>query len=127
MGAQEIFIGTPLSPEVFASTNLAEAKALVCDAITRVGDPDGQEAPLMGDPVFGTRVNAWRESTGASQAHAVMLECLRDMPAVSPASARLLDALSDGVLSLRDTPEDRYLEGVARPLFGPKGPKITIG
>ena len=117
----------PLAPEAFASSNLAEAKALVCDAIARAGGPKGQEEPLMGDPVFGTRVNAWCESTGASQAHAVMLECLRDMPTVSPSSARLIDALSDGVLSLRDTAEDRYLEGIARPLFGPKGPKITIG
>ncbi|MEM9696846.1 MAG: 1-acyl-sn-glycerol-3-phosphate acyltransferase, partial [Myxococcota bacterium] len=77
-GTQDIFIGRPIRPAVFAATPYRERKALVIDAINNLGPCNAEETPNPGDPAFVERVANRTVATGVGAEHATLLEVLID-------------------------------------------------
>ena len=123
-GRQDLYLGKPIWPEQLAAMGLRERRAFVKDQINATGDWQ-TEAPNPGDPVFEAAVREWMAQTGASEAHAAMWCTLERLPSPGPHIDRLIQGARDGVLTLDDSPEDRWLRTLAEWVYGPNGPRIA--
>jgi hypothetical protein len=58
--------------------------------------------------------------------HAVLFCILEQLPDICPEMAGLVAGARAGELCVPTTPEGRWLAELARRLFGPRGPKLTM-
>jgi hypothetical protein len=126
MGGQQITIGAAIPPAELASLPYKERKERVIDAINGLGAPASGELPLPPDPGFAAAAREWAERTGASQEHAALFETLRRLEAPGVEVSLLLSGARDGSLALRDDPQGRWLAELARRLYGPRGPQVSL-
>ncbi len=124
-GQQEYWFGAPLLPDDLLQLKYRDRRQHVIDAINQLATPAEDEVTTEPDPSFGAKVETWRASTGATEAHAVIFRTLEAMDDPGPETGRLLEGARRGELRLGDTPADRWLGELARRLFGPRGPRVT--
>ena len=123
MGTQDIWIGRPIAASELAGLPLKERKQVVIDAINALGPSNADEVPNPPNQRFADKVAKWMAATGADEPHATLLCTLAELDEPpTDAITRLLAARKSGALALDDTPADRWLETLARRLFGPDGP-----
>jgi len=109
MGSQDIWFGTPLLPEELASEPYGERKKRVIAAINGLGPDNAAEAPHAPDHTFAKAVHDWQSSAGASEAHATLLRVLQAQSAPCAGTARLLEAVDQGVFEAAGSGEDAFL------------------
>jgi 3-hydroxymyristoyl/3-hydroxydecanoyl-(acyl carrier protein) dehydratase/1-acyl-sn-glycerol-3-phosphate acyltransferase len=126
MGQQDVYIGVPITPDDLRPLNYRDRRQRVIDAINHLGPSNDVEEPLSPQPAFATAVHAWSESTGANLGHATLFRILEQLPDICPEIAGLVAGARAGELRLSTTPEERWLAELARRLFGPRGPKLTM-
>jgi hypothetical protein len=97
----------------------------VMDAINQLGPPNQVEEPLPPDPVLAAAAQAWSERTGVHPGLAVLFCLLEQLAQPSPEIATLIAGAHAGVLHVPNTAEGRWLAALARPLFGPRGPRVV--
>ncbi len=96
------------------------------DAINGLGPAASEEVPLPPDPEFAAAAREWTESTGASPEHAALFETLRRLGTPGEEISLLLAGARAGRLELRDDARGRWLAELARRLYGPRGPGVTL-
>ncbi len=126
MGAQDILIGVAIQPAELASLPYKERKERVIAAINGLGPAAAEEKPGAPDPEFASAAAAWAARTGASPEHGALFETLRRCAAPGSEISLLLAGARDGHLVLRGDPRGLWLAELARRLFGPRGPGVTI-
>ncbi len=126
-GRQDHWIGAPLLPEALEAMPYGERRAAVVGAINATGPAVAAEQPNPGDPELARAVEAWVARTGAETAHAAILMALARERELQPAWQRVLEGMRLGRLVVEDTAEDRAVAGIARGLYGPRGPQIVVG
>ncbi|MCB9604813.1 MAG: hypothetical protein H6720_31215 [Sandaracinus sp.] len=122
MGRQDYWIGAPIAPTELAALPYKARTERVMDAINALGPVD--DAPFASDSALEERVRTLTETTGVGVGLATVLAVLEGANAPSDAVRRLLEGARRGVLETDDTPEDRWLAGLARLLYGPRGPVV---
>lgn len=126
-GRQEYLVGAPLQPEELAELSPGERVPRVLAAINALGPGPGEEQPAAPDPDFAAAVSAWSARSGADPVYAAIWATLAELPEPSPETQRLLDAAQTGCLRLAaGNPDDRWPEGLAKRLFGSRGPRVEL-
>ncbi len=126
-GRQDHWIGKPILPEALEAMPYGERRAAVVGAINATGPAVAEEQPNPGDPEMAGAVAEWVARTGAETAHAAILMALARERELQPAWQRVLSGMRSGTLVVEDTAEDRAVAGIAKWLYGPRGPKIVVG
>jgi 1-acyl-sn-glycerol-3-phosphate acyltransferase len=126
MGGQQIAIGTAILPAELAALPYKERKERVIDAINGLGPAVAEEGPYPPEPAFAAAAEAWGASTGASPEHAALYETLRRLDATGEEVSLLLAGARAGHLVLRDDARGHWLAELARRLYGPHGPAVTV-
>jgi len=121
MGRQDYWLGAPISPAELAALPYKARTERVMSAINALGPTDGSDAPFAPDRALEERVRTLDQTTGAGVGLATVLAVLEGVRAPSEAARRLVEGARRGVLETNDTPEDRWLAGLARMLYGPRG------
>ena len=127
MGGQQITIGAAILPAELAALPYKERKERVIDAINGLGPAASEEIPFPPDPGFAAAAAEWASRTGASPEHAALFETMRRLR--WPRGRRSLccsPAPGTGRLELRDDARGRWLAELARRLYGPRGPVVTL-
>jgi 1-acyl-sn-glycerol-3-phosphate acyltransferase len=127
MGQQDFHLGRPITPDELKPLNYRERRQRVMDAINQLGPPNQVEEPLPADPAFAAAAHAWSERTGVHPGLAALFCVLEQLAQPSPEIAALIAGARAVVLRVPDTAEGRWLADLARPLFGPRGPKVVQG
>jgi hypothetical protein len=126
MGQQDVHIGVPITPDDLRPLNYRDRRQQVIDAINHLGPSNEVEEPLPPQPALAAAASAWSEGTGANLGHAVLFCILEQLPDICPEMAGLVAGARAGELCVPTTPEGRWLAELARRLFGPRGPKLTM-
>ena len=126
MGGQEITFGTAILPAELAALPYKERKERVIDAINGLGPAASEEVPLPADPEFEAAAREWAARTGARLEHAALFETLRRLEAPGEEVSSLLAGARQGGVVLRDDARGLWLAELARRLFGPRGPGVTV-
>jgi hypothetical protein len=126
MGQQDVYIGVPITPDDLRPLNYRDRRQCVIDAINHLGPSNEVEEPLPPDSAFAIAAHAWSESTGANLGHAALFRILEQLPDICLEMSALVAGARAGELRVPTTPEGRWLAEVARRLFGPRGPKVTM-
>jgi len=126
MGGQQITIGAAILPAELATLPYKERKERAIDAINGLGPAASEEVPLQPDPEFGAAAREWSARTGASPEHAALFEMLRRSTAPGAEISLLLAGARSGRLELHDDPQGRWLAELARRLYGPRGPAVSL-
>jgi 1-acyl-sn-glycerol-3-phosphate acyltransferase len=126
MGGQQITLGAAILPAELAALPYKERKERVIEAINGLGPAASEETPLPPDPEFAAAAERWMSRTGASAEHAALFETLRRLKAPGEEIALLLAGARTGALELRDDERGRWLAELARRLYGPNGPAVTL-
>jgi hypothetical protein len=125
-GRQDYWLGAPLLPEDLEAMPYGERRARVVAAINEAGPPVADEQPNPGDPDLARDVGAWVAKTGAETALAAILMSLSRARDLEPAWQRVLDGMRTGELVLENTPLGNAVAGIARELYGPRGPRVVV-
>jgi len=126
IGGQQITIGAAIQPAELVALPYKERKERVIDAINGLGPAASEEIPFQPDLEFAAAAAAWATRTGASPEHAALFETLRLLDAPGEEISLLLSGTRTGRLELRDDPRGRWLAELARRLYGPRGPAVTL-
>jgi acyl transferase domain-containing protein len=121
MGRQDYWLGAPIAPAELAALPYKARTERVTSAINALGPAPGQDAPFASDRTLEERVSTLDHLTGAGVGLATILAVLEGIAAPSDAARRLVEGARRGVLETQDTAEDRWLAGLARMLYGPRG------
>ena len=123
-GTQDYWLGRPILPEELQGMPYGERKKVVLAAINGLGPSAAKEQPSPPDPGFDARVHEWMKQTGASPAHAALMQTLVLLDEPEAEIGKLLAGAQAGHFQPEDTEKGAWLAELARRLFGPKGPKV---
>jgi len=127
LGRMDIHFGRPILPDELAALPFKERKEKVLACINALGPDWRQEQPLPAQPEQLSRALHWAETTGTEPPDAFLLEMIMQLEDPTPGIAALRDGIRAGKLALPDTPENRWVATLAERLYGPRGPKVTLG
>lgn len=122
MGRQDYWLGAPLAPEELAAMPYKARTERVMEAINALGPRD--DVPFAADPALDERARSLTETSGAGVGLATVLAVLEGVQTPSDPVRRLVEGARRGLLETDGSPEDRWLAGLARMLFGPRGAAV---
>jgi 3-hydroxymyristoyl/3-hydroxydecanoyl-(acyl carrier protein) dehydratase/1-acyl-sn-glycerol-3-phosphate acyltransferase len=127
MGRQDYWLGRPIHPLELSQLPYKDRAELVMARINGLGPSSTEETPSAPDPAFEARVNEWIASTGTPLGLAALARVLEDARDPSREAARLVSAMRGGELAVGAGEREAWLAGLARMLFGPRGPRVVEG
>ncbi len=127
LGRFDIHLGRPILPSQLLELPLKQRKQFVLDAINHLGPDWRLEEPLKGHPEQIARAESWATATGTNASDAVLLDVLMELESPSPGIESIVRGVVDGKLCLPDSPQGWWLAGLARRLYGPRGPSVVVG
>ena len=126
MGQQDYYLGAPILPADLARLSYRERTAHVVAAINALGPSNDVELPLGGDAALDAAARAWREETGAEHGPATLFRILEALEDPCDEIRALVAGAAAGELRVASSPTGVWLAGLARVLFGPRGPRVVV-
>jgi hypothetical protein len=127
MGRQDYFVGEPIGAKELRDLPYRDRARHVIGAINALGVANDIEEPLTPDHELSEAVGSWSERTGASEVEAVFYRILEALPEPGAQTRSVIEGARRGELIVEDRASGRWLAGLARSLFGPRGPSVRIG
>jgi 1-acyl-sn-glycerol-3-phosphate acyltransferase len=102
-GAQDIYLGKPISPDQLRTLSLVEQKALILGAIEGLGPRRDEELPHEGDENFGRRVAEVRRRCGGDEGRSAIIAALQGLDDPSEGTRALLRLVECGAREAEDS------------------------
>jgi len=109
MGRQDIWLGSPMSPQSLAAAHYGERKRRVIDAINQLGPSNADEVPTQPNPDLEGAVQGNMQTLGSDHEHATLYEVLRRCSTPCEETQRLLQSIQRGETCPGQRPEDQWL------------------
>jgi len=112
-GAQDIYVGSPISPIELGSMSLGDRREKMLDCLNTLGPDLKTEEPNDPNQSFANGVEALVSDHGMPPARAAVLHAIEKDPDTSEALKQLISAIKSGETLPKGTVEEAWLGGLA--------------